>query len=153
ELALRLLPTVLGIGFVLAAAWLARGVVGGAAAAWAVAALAGSFQLVRRSSELLSDLPAAACLLAGTALVVGGLAREAGPPRRLVLAAPWLAAAFYIRYGSLLAIAAIGGAALAVGWRAALRRPWIALTTIGLFALLLVPHLVASQAVTGSPLG
>lgn len=153
ELALRFLPTVLGLAFVLAAARLARGALGDATAAWTVAVIAGSFSIVRRAAELLSDLPATACLLAGTAIVVTELTREPAPRRRLVLAAPWLAAAFYLRYGSALAIVPIGGAALLVGWRAVLRRPWIALATVALFALLLVPHLLAALAATGSPLG
>jgi len=153
ELALRLVPMAIGLAFVLAAARLARGAFGEAAAAWTIAVLAASFPIARRAAELLSDLPAAACLLAAAALLVTELAREPAPRRRLLLAAPCLAAAFYLRYGSALAIAAIGGAALVAGWRALLRRPWIALAAIALLALLLVPHLLASSAATGSALG
>ena len=152
-LALRALPTALGLLFVLAAARLARGAFGDATAAWTVAVLAASFVFVRRAAELLSDMPAAACLLAGAAILVTELAREPAPGRRLVLAAPCFAAAFYLRYGSVLAIAAIGGATVIAGWRPLLRRPWTALATAGLLALLLAPHFAAAIALTGSPLG
>ena len=153
ELALRLLPALLGLAFVLAAARLARGAFGEAVAAWTVAVLAASFSIARRAAELLGDLPAAACLLAGTAIVVAELTRDPAPRRRLVLAAPCLAAAFYLRYGSVLAIAAIGGAALVAGWRPLSRRPWTALSAAALLALLLAPHFLAARAATGSPLG
>jgi hypothetical protein len=153
EIALRLVPAAIGIAFVLAAARLARGAFGEATAAWTVAVIAASFPIARRAAELLSDLPAAACLLAAAAILTAELAREPAPRWRLVLAAPCLAAAFYLRYGSALAIAAIGGAAIVAGWRAVLRRPWIAAAAIALFALLLVPHLLASIAATGSALG
>jgi 4-amino-4-deoxy-L-arabinose transferase-like glycosyltransferase len=153
DLALRIMPALAGLAFLLAAAWLARRAFGDAAAAWTVAVLAATWSVARRAAELLSDLPAAACLLAGTAIVVTELVREPAPRRRLVLAAPCLAAAFYLRYGSVLAIAAIGGAALVVGGRAALRRPWTSLATIALFVLLLVPHFLSAIATTGSALG
>jgi 4-amino-4-deoxy-L-arabinose transferase-like glycosyltransferase len=153
ELALRLAPLLAGLLAVLAAAWLARRALGDAAAAWTVAVLAGSYAVARRAAELLSDLPAAGCLFAGTAIVVTELSREGAPRWRLVAAAPCFAAAFYLRYGSVLAIAAIGGAGLVVGGRAVLRRPGVAAATIALFALLLVPHLLAARAATGSALG
>ena len=172
ELALRLVPALLGVGFLLVAAGLARAAFGGAAAAWTTAVLAASMCFARRAAELLSDLPAAALLLAGAALLVteltrgepsrsgeaagedrAKLVREAPPRPRLLLAAPCFAAAFYLRYGSVLPIGAIGAVALVVGWRAVLRRPWLALATIALFAALLVPFVWMSIAATGSPLG
>jgi hypothetical protein len=153
EIALRLAPLVAGVLTVLAAAWVARRALGDAAAAWTVAVLAGSYAVARRAAELLSDLPAAGCLLAGTAIVVTELTREGAPRGRLVAAAPCFAAAFYLRYGSVLAIAAIGGAGLVVGWRAVRRRPGIAAGAIALFALLLVPHFLEARAATGSALG
>ncbi len=153
EIAVRAAPVLAGLVFVLVAARLARGTFGDATAAWTVAVLAASFAFVRRAAELLTDLPAAGCLLAGTAIIAGELLREPAPRWRLVLAAPCLAAAFYLRYGSVLAIAVIGGVALLVGWRAVLRRPLIALATIALFALLLVPHFLMAIAELGTPLG
>src|SRR5688572_28308984 len=62
ELALRFVPLLLGVGFVLATWTLARRVVGATAAAWALVVLAGTRCVVRWSTELLSDVPAAACL-------------------------------------------------------------------------------------------
>lgn len=152
EGALRLLPVLAGIGFVLVVARLAREVLGGGAAAWAVAVLVGSRSFVKPAADLLSDLPAAALLIGGTAIVVGELTRDV-PRRRLLLAAPCFAGAFYLRYGSLLPIGATGAIALVVGWRAVRRRPWLVVGTIALLAVLLVPFVGLSVAVTGEPLG
>jgi len=174
-LALRLVPVLLGIAFVLVVARLARSAFGAPAAAWSVAVLAASSAVAKRAAELLSDLPAATFLLAGTAILVteltlepsrsGGAASEdrarftsdpsgsGAPRRRLLLAAPCFAAAFYLRYGSILAIGGIGAIALLVGWPAVRRRPGLALATVALFAALLVPFFRMSLAATGSALG
>jgi 4-amino-4-deoxy-L-arabinose transferase-like glycosyltransferase len=68
--------------------------------AWAAAVIAGAHPMVLRSAEMLSDLPAMAGILGGIALLVSELDRDDGPRWRIVLAAPLLAAAFYVRYGS-----------------------------------------------------
>jgi hypothetical protein len=163
EVALRLPAFVLGVGFVLAAGGLAWRAYGPATAAWVVAVLAGMRSVMRLSVELLSDLPATALLLAGTAVILAEVTRPAGegeeggrppPPRwRVVLAAPLLAAALYVRYASCVPIAILGAAALAVGWRPILRRPLPIVATAALLLVLLVPHALAAIRETGSPFG
>lgn len=151
--ALRAASVVLGIGFVLAAAHLARRVASARTAAWLVATLAGTASLAKRSAELLSDLPSALFLLLAIALLVDEIDRSRGPRWRVVAVAPLLAAAFYVRYGTCIPIAMIGVAVVAVGWRAIAARPAPAIATVALLAALLVPHLALSIRLTGSPLG
>jgi 4-amino-4-deoxy-L-arabinose transferase-like glycosyltransferase len=148
--------------------------------AWAAVVLAGAHPMGLRSAELLSDLPAAACLLGGVALLVGeldrrspiagggdpdgsaggagdkaprGIDRVDGPRWRLVLAGPVFAAAFYLRYGSAPVIAFAIAVAGAMWWRAVLRRPLRVLAMGAVLAGLVVPHLLYSRAVTGTLLG
>ena len=154
EIAARFPTFVLGIAFVLAAAGLAWRVYGAMTAAWVVAVLAGLRSMMGMSADLLSDLPATAFLLAGTLVMVTEVIQRAEPLRwRVVIAAPLLAAALYLRYASCVPIAILGAATLAVGWRAIARRPLPILATAGLVLVLLVPHLRTAYAVTGSPLG
>jgi 4-amino-4-deoxy-L-arabinose transferase-like glycosyltransferase len=152
ELALRLVPMGFGFGF-LAAIWLlARRAFGSVTAAWTIAVIAGSRSFVRFSAELLSDMPAAACLIAACAVIVDELARDA-PRWRIALAAPLLAGAFYLRYASVVPIAMLVVTALALGARPIARRPAPVLVTAALFAALLAPHLWSAILQTGSPLG
>lgn len=153
EQALRVLPLLLGVGFLVAGAHLARKVTSARTAAWLVATFAGTLSIAKRSSELLSDLPAAACLLVALALIVDELDRDTGPRWRVVFTAPLFAAAFYLRYGSCIPIAMIGLAAIAFGWRSIARRPLPALATVALLTALLVPHLAYAIRETGKPLG
>lgn len=174
ELAMRALPLLCGLGFALAAVHLAWRVFGATTAAWTMLALATAKPLVRRSTDLLSDFPSAALLLVGTTIVLveatrpapaetgdpgeagGGAAAgslPAGPSWRLLWAAPLFAAAFYLRYASCVPIAIIGVVALVIGWEGVRRRPRPALAAAALLAALLVPHLVDSVAIMGSPLG
>jgi hypothetical protein len=149
--ALRGVALVLGAGVVVATFAAGRAAFDARTGAWSAAVIATAHQLGARSAELIGDLPATACLLGGTALVVGELDRDAGPRWRLVAAAPLLAAAFYIRYGSAPVIAIIAGAAAVLWWRRLATLPVAA--TVVAFALCLVPHVVHSIDVTGSPLG
>jgi hypothetical protein len=154
ELAMRLPAFLFGVAFIFAVVRLARMLFDEITAAWAVAVLAGAAQTVKWSSELLSDMPAATCMLAGMIVLVGELGRADDRPRlRLVLVAPAFAAAFYLRYASCVPIAVIVVAALVLYWRAVLRRPVVVLATAALFGLALVPHALAAIAITDSPLG
>jgi hypothetical protein len=153
ERALRLLPVLLGIGFLIAAWYTARRWFGATTAAWTVAVLGSAPQLLRASASLLSDLPSTACLLAAVAVIFSELAREDGPRRRLLFVAPLCAAAFYVRYGSCVPIAIIAVATLAFGARAIVRHPRLPLLTAGALVLLLVPHAISAMRATGSPLG
>lgn len=153
ELALRFMPLLLGVGFVLAAWSVARRCVSPLSAGIALLVLAGTRGVARYSSDLLSDLPSAAAMLAALAVILDEVDRETGPRWRIVIAAPLLASAIYVRYGSVVPVAVIVVATLAVGARVVVRRPWPVIATAGLFIALLVPHFVQATALTGSPLG
>ena len=172
EIAIRILPMLFGVAFLCAAYVLARTLTrsqapalpGRAAtrmrrgarsttAAWLVVVMAATIGMVKRSAELLSDMPAAAALLCGTAVLIAELSRDGGPRTRILLAAPAFAAALYLRYGSALAIAIIGVACAIAYWRVVVRAPLRVLATAALFVVLLVPHFVIAYGKTGSPLG
>jgi Dolichyl-phosphate-mannose-protein mannosyltransferase len=153
EVALRITPWLCGIGFVLAAAHLAWRSFGAITAAWVVVVLATGKPLLRRSVDLLSDVPAAACLLVATSLLLTELTRGDGPRWRIWMSAPFFAAAFYVRYASIIPIAIVGLVALAAGWPSLRRRPMPAIAAAGLFLGLLLPHAVDSIKMFGSPLG
>jgi 4-amino-4-deoxy-L-arabinose transferase-like glycosyltransferase len=134
----------------LVAFWLAgRRMVGGAAG-WTVLALVTSLQLQRRSAELLSDLPSLTFIFALIWLLAGEVERAGGPRRRFLWIAPLAAAAFYVRYGSLLVLVAVAAAAIAVWWRPLIASRGRILAAAGLFAALMVPHFAHSLAATGS---
>ncbi len=153
EMALRLFPLVLGVGFLLAAWAVARRSVDALSAGLALLVIAGTRNVARYSTDLLSDMPAAAGMLAALAVFLGEIDRDDGPRWRILLAAPLLAASIYVRYGSVVPVAVIVIAALAVGARTLARRPWPVIATAGLFLVLLVPHFLEAQEMTGSPLG
>ena len=153
ERAMRIVPMLAGIGFVLAAAAVARRFAARGTTGWLVAVLAATSTIAKRSIDLLSDMPSTACLLVATMIIVDETTRSEGPRRRLVWAAPWLAAAFYLRYGSCIPIAVIGAVGLVGGWRGIVRRPGPVIATILVLAALLIPHVALAIALTGSPLG
>lgn len=153
EQALRFVPFLLGLGFALATTGFARRAVGGVTAAWTIALLAGSRPLIQRTTELLSDVPATLLLISAMWMILAELDREDGPRWRIVLAAPLLSGAFYVRYGSCIPIALICVFAVALWWRAVLRRPLPVLATAALFALLFVPHALTAQHLTGRVFG
>jgi drug/metabolite transporter superfamily protein YnfA len=153
EQMLRLVPTLLGGGF-LAAAWVvARAVCGGTTAGWVVGVLAGSRTLAHHSVEFLSDLPSTACLLLAIAILVGELTRDAGPRWRLCAVAPLCVAAFHIRYGSCLSIAAIGSVFLVAAALEGRLRAWPVPATVVLAIALFLPHALWAIEKTGSPTG
>lgn len=156
ELALRAVPLLCGVGFLAVSARLAWRLFGPTTAAWTVAILATSSPLLRRSAELLSDVPAAALLLAATLILVEELVPKPGAPPsptwRVLWVAPLFAAAFYIRYASCVPAAILGVACALAGWRQVVRRPAPLVACAGLLLLLLVPHLLDSTHLLGSPL-
>jgi hypothetical protein len=150
---LRLASAALGAAIVIAAFAVGRAAFTARTGAWAAALVAGAHPMALRSAQLLGDLPAAAALLGGVAVLVGELERGTGLRWRVVAAAPLLAAAFYIRYGSGPVIAVAIAAAGLVWWRAIAARPLPALAMLALLGALVIPHLVRSELATGSPLG
>jgi hypothetical protein len=156
EWAIRIASALAGFGVVLGVYGVGRATFpdeGGRTGSWAAAVIAGAHPMVLRSAELIGDLPATGCMLAGTAVLAGELSREGGPRWRLVAAAPAFAAAFYLRYGSAPVIAIAGVAGALLWWRPIVRRPAPVFATAATFALLLTPHAVHSLRATGSLFG
>lgn len=153
EWQLRLVSAVLGTGIIFGAFALGRATLSPRTGAWAACIIAGAHPFALRSSELIGDLPATACVLAGLAVLAGELQRDDGPRWRMLAAAPAFAAAFYLRYGSAPIILLGAGAAALLWWRAVLRRPLVVLASAALFALLLAPHFLQSLHETGSLTG
>jgi hypothetical protein len=155
EWALRIASALAGFGVVLGVFAVGRAAFpdGERTGAWAAAVIAGAHPMVLRSAELIGDLPATGCMLAGIALLAGELAREDGPRGRIIAAAPAFAGAFYLRYGSAPVIAIAGGASLILWWRSIVRRPLPVLATVTAFLVLLAPHAAHSLRATGSWLG
>jgi hypothetical protein len=155
EWLLRLPSALVGLGVPVATWAVGRRAFGERTGAWAAAVIAGAHPMVLRASELLGDLPATACVLAGIAVIVRELDGDdrAGASWRLLAAAPAFAGAFYLRYGSAPVIAIAGAAATALWPRAIVRRPLPVLGTAVAFAALLAPHAVHSLHTTGEILG
>ncbi len=118
-----------------------------------VAAVGASLPYLRRGSEYLTDVPAAGLLL----LIVGVVVRAAREPsnaaRSVVWLGPLVAAAFYMRYQSALAVVAIAIGAFVV-WPSEMKQLRRPLTLAAAIAVgLIVPHLVWATIVTGAPWG
>ena len=152
EVALRLPSALVACGLILAVAAVGR-CLGPWRGAWAAAVIAGTHTFVLRAPALLNDIPSAICVLTAIAIVIGELERDRGASYRLVLVAPVLAAAFYLRYGSAPTIAIVVLAACALWGRVIVRRPGPVIATALVFAALLAPFLVYSQRMTGSMTG
>src|SRR5258706_386319 len=120
---LRLASTLLGPLVVIAVYAVGRAAFSARTGAWAAAVIAGAHPMVLRNAELLSDLPATACVLGGIAVLVGELERDGGPRWTVVAAAPLFAGAFYVRYGSAPVVAFAIAAAGLVWGRSVVRRP------------------------------
>lgn len=153
EVALRIVPAMLGIATVIVIARAGRRWVGGPATAVAIATLAAVPYFVRHSAELLSDTPSLGLALAALAIATTELARDDGPRWRLVAAAPLAAAAFYVRYGSIQLLVAIGVVVAIAHRRALARHPARVVATAITFLVLLAPHFILAASATGSPLG
>ena len=75
---LRLASAALGAGVVIAAFAVGRAAFTARTGAWAAALVAGAHPMALRSAQLLGDLPAAAAILGGIAVLVGELDRGSG---------------------------------------------------------------------------
>ncbi|HTR54771.1 MAG TPA: glycosyltransferase family 39 protein [Kofleriaceae bacterium] len=153
ERAMRVVPALLALVLAFAVWQLARRTSDELTATWTVSLLATARQFSQHGADLLSDLPAATCLIAATFVIAGELAREDGPRWRFVVVAPLAALAIYLRYGSCIPLAVLGVSALALGLRSFSRRPAPVVVAVLGFAALLVPHAVTAMRLTGSPLG
>jgi hypothetical protein len=152
ELALRLPAMLIAIAFLFALRRAGDAIAPGAGV-WAAASIIGMHAIALRGHELLSDLPATTCTLAAIAIAVAELRRDDGPRWRIVLVAPLLAAAFYVRYATALPIALICALAAIAWWRSIAKRPLPVVATAAALAVLAIPHVVHAIDVTGSPTG
>lgn len=149
----RAIAVAFAIVFALGVWRLGRRVAGPGAALIGVGLVVAAPTFQREGFEFLTDIPAAALLVALARLLWVELEERDAPSRRLLWAAPLAAASFYVRYGSVVPVAALALTA-AVVWRAKIaahRRP--ALMTAALFVVLLVPHVIMSIDRTGTPWG
>lgn len=150
---LRVLAVLLALGALGAVGLVAHRLGGWWAVPLAVGVVGASVAYLRRGSEYLTDVPAAGLLLASCWLVLGLLRDPPVAPRRAYWLAPLVAAAFYMRYQSSLAVVAMALGALAA-WPAEVRRLLPVLwRTAALTVVLLLPHAIWAMAETGTPWG
>ena len=152
DLAMRAASAVLSITLIVAVAALGKRL-GPWTGAWSAALIAGTHAFVLRGFQLLNDVPATACLLGAAVIMLDELDRDGGPSYRLVTAAPLLACALYLRYGSVLTIGILGITAAVLWWRSICLRPGPVVLTVALFVILLAPFFAYSARVTGSATG
>ncbi len=154
DLSLRVLTAALGFG-ALGIAWLmTRRLWGSSMAAVAVLLAAiGSPIVLVQLSLFHDDLPSVGLLLGLMLVLWVQFEGERGPNRWLLAAAPLAAAAFYVRYGTLVAIGGIGLTSVLLWHRPMRGHPRLLAGTVGLAALLFAPHVIYAISATGSPLG
>lgn len=153
EWQLRIIGLVSGGGLLVAAWWMGRMLVGPTAGVLAAATLAGSPTLIKESATLLTDVPAAALMLATTALAWWSLEERSRPGRALAAAAVIGALAFLMRYGSVVVLAPMAVVALALWWRTLWSHRAASLWALAVVAVLAVGHVAWSLLQTGAPLG
>ena len=146
----RLMGLVFGTLAVVLVWALARAVAGPRAGLIAAAIFAGAPTILQRSAQFMTDVPATAFLLTLALLLWHNRAR-AGPA--LLFAAPIAAAAFYMRYASILPIGLLVLIAIVLWHDGLLRDPLLAAGTNVLFGVLLVPHALHAINETGTPWG
>jgi 4-amino-4-deoxy-L-arabinose transferase-like glycosyltransferase len=153
ERALRSVGLLAGVAALGAVWWVGRLAGGPVAGVLAAAAVATVPAVVESAAFFLTDLPAAAALLWCAGVLLFALAgREEAHPA-LLAAAPLAAAAFYLRYGSVVPIALLILVAGALWFRVLRRSLPTVVWTLGLGGALLVPHLVNAVRDYGTPWG
>lgn len=153
EWQLRAIGLVSGVALLVGAWWTGRMLVGPIAGVLAAAVLAASPTLIKESATLLTDVPAAALLLATSALVWWSLEHRPRPGRALALAAAVGALAFLMRYGSVVVLAPMAAMTVALWWRRLWEHRAAPLGALAVVAVLAVGHVAWSMIQTGSPLG
>jgi hypothetical protein len=123
-----------------------------AAALASVAVVAGPSLLIR-STEYLSDIPAAAMLVWCMVIVWREFAERDLPSYQLLWVVPFAWAAFYLRYQSSLSLALVALVVLGLWWPKVRQRPGPVLAVVVIGLLGLIPHAMHAISVTGSPLG
>jgi Dolichyl-phosphate-mannose-protein mannosyltransferase len=150
---LRAVTLVLGL-LTLAGAWaLARALWGPLAGILALVTAIGAPIVMNELVLFHTDVAAAGLLVALMLLCWNEFERRPEPGALFVAAAPLAALAFYVRFGSLVAIVGIGIGAVVLWHRPMLRHWRLTGLTVALAVLLVVPHVAESIALTGSPVG
>ncbi|MGH2446362.1 MAG: hypothetical protein ACRDGD_10035 [Candidatus Limnocylindria bacterium] len=153
EWQLRSLGLIGAIGLLLASWWLARLLAGPVAGVAAVAVLATGPSLLRESGVMLTDVPSAAMLVVVVALLWRELELRERPGPGLVLAAAIAVAAFFMRYGSLVALAPVIAMSVIFWWRRLASAPRLTIVAVAIGVAAAVGHVSWSLLQTGSPLG
>ena len=134
--------------------WLGRRMFDSVVGAFAAVVVVASPAMLRRATEFLTDIPAAALLMVCmTLLWVEFEQRDRGPGYRLLWVLPFAWLAFYLRYQSILAFGLIGLTLLIVWWSRVRERPGPVVATVVLGLAGLVPHALYAGAEMGSPIG
>ena len=147
----------IGLGGLLALAagvwWLGRDMAGPKVGAVAAIAIVAGPSILRRSTEYLSDVPAAALLMVCMVIVWGEFGRRDLPTLRLLWLLPFAWIAFYLRYQSILSLGLIGLTVFLLWWPKVRERPAPLLITAFIGIIGLIPHFAHAVALTGTPLG
>ncbi|MGA7095998.1 MAG: hypothetical protein WB245_00355 [Acidimicrobiia bacterium] len=153
EPGLRLLGLIGAIGLVVGIWALVQRMSDATAAAMASVAVIAGPALLRRSTEYLSDVPAAALLVWCMVVVWGQLGSRQRPTYKLLWVLPPALAAFYMRYQSILSFGLIALTVLVLWWPQIRQRPGPILALSGLGIIGLIPHFALAMELRGSPWG
>ncbi len=153
EAGLRTIGLIGAVGL-LAGVWaLGRRLSTAIAGAMAVFGMLAGPSFLFRSTEYLSDVPAAALLVWCMVVIWSELGVRDLPTYRLALVGPLAVIAFYLRYQSLLSLILIGLVSVALWWPKLRKRPGPALAVLAVGIVGLIPHFVHSLDIYDSPLG
>ena len=148
---LRLIGAAFGLVAVVVGWALARRMRGPAAGLFAGLLIVTVPALQLNAGLFLTDVPSAAIFLVVMLVMWIQLEDRPRPDRGILLLAPLVAATFYLRYGASVPILFLSVTALLL-WPGRLIAAWrLTLATLGLFVVLLLPHLLQSIAIDGNP--
>jgi hypothetical protein len=153
EHSLRAITLVLGLVTLVLVWALARQVWGRVAGVIALAAVVGAPVVHGEIPQFHNDLASSGVLIALMLVLWDQFERRPAPTALLLAVAPIAAAAFYLRYGTVLSILVIGGVSVLL-WGSRMRRHIrLVGATLVIGLLLAVPHWILAIESTGSPVG
>lgn len=153
EAALRLFGLVGLTGLAAGTWWLGRRMFSSRVGALAAVVVVAGPAILRRATEFLTDIPAAALLIACLTLTWIEFERDRGPTFRLLWVLPLAWLAFYLRYQSILSLGLIGLAVLILWWPRIKDRPGPVVSSAIVGIAGLVPHALFASSETDSPTG
>jgi 4-amino-4-deoxy-L-arabinose transferase-like glycosyltransferase len=151
DLALRGIGVASAVGMVVAVWWVGRSLHGPAAGLIAAAVVGFAPSVFGAGTLFLTDLPAAALLVALAGLLWSQFALREQTSRMLLLAAPLAWAAYLLRYGSALVVVLLSVTTVLLFWPEVRRAYRHVAETAALLVLLLIPHLVNATIQMGAP--